>query len=44
MLIGGGNDSFVAEKVFGGLLDVLVTTSRKVRNNDIFLAHGARDF
>ena len=42
--IGGGTDLLVAEKILGGLLDVLITTSREVRNDNIFLAHGARDF
>lgn len=42
-LIGGGNDSLAAKEIFGGLLDVFVTTTRKVCDDDIFLSHGARD-
>ena len=40
--IGGATDSLVAKKILGSLLDVLITTSREVRNDDIFLAHRAR--
>ena len=44
MPIGGGTDSLVAKEILGGLLDIFITAAREVRNDDIFLSHGARDF
>ena len=42
--IGGGNDLFAAKEIFGSLFDVLVTTTGKIGDDDVVLAHRASHF